>query len=438
VSFDSAPERAQPALGGVEIRPPIRFRHLRLCALLCGALVATACTTVLVRNPAPEASLEMARPYGIQNRLVRAWGDELGEEAVEYLIENRIAALRVARAADIRQGRPIRSDVLALSGGGADGAFGAGLLAGWTERGDRPEFSIVSGVSTGAIIALFAFLGPDYDAALRDIYTNYGTRDLLTPAILSGLLRGAAVTDTSGFRRLIEKYVDDGLVRRVAEEHRRGRLLLIGTTNLDATRPVVWNIGEIATTGHPDATRLIRDVIEASAAIPGAFPPVLIPVEANGRWFDEMHVDGGATRQVQLFSPEVRQRRIDEALGVPFDRRLYVIINNRLRRPYAPVAPRVRPITAAAISSLIAGAGAGDVVQLYAVASLEDVTVGILSIPTAFERVAEEPFDRGYMSELYAFGYEMGRNGAPWLSRPPGFPDSFEERAQTSPVAAGR
>jgi predicted acylesterase/phospholipase RssA len=395
-------------------------------------LVQIGCTTVLVRAPVPAERSGETRPYGIEGTLLRVWGDSLGEAKAHYLIDARVATLRTKQDAAIPAGTRIRTTMLALSGGGGDGAFGAGLPAGWTERGDRPEFEIVSGVSTGAIIGIFAFLGPEYDTVLRDINTNYATRDLLTSALLSGLLHGAAVADTAGFRRLIDFYIDDTVVESLAEAREAGRILLIGMTNLDAARPVVWNLGAIAASGDPIAKALIRDVIRAFAAIPGAFPPVLIPVEANGRVFDEMHVDGGATRQVLLFSPELRLRRIDEALDVEIHRRLFVIVNNRLQRPYAPAPPWLRPITGAAISSLIAGAGTGDVVQLYTIAEREEMPICIVSIPPDFDLVSTEPFDRDYMRALYVFGYETGRDGVPWSRQPPGFPDLVRQPAAAS------
>ena len=403
-------------------------RVLRRLAVFL-AVAAAGCTTVLTRSPAPAESIDVAKPFGMDATLIRAWGDEFGAERADEIIDWRVASLRRVHAADIARGRPLESDMLALSGGGADGAFGAGLLAGWTARGDRPDFQIVTGVSTGAIIAVFAYLGPEYDDTLRDIYTNYATRDLLTPAFFTGLLRGTAVTDTSGFRRLIAQHIDDEAVGRLAQAHRDGRLLLIGTTNLDAARPVIWNVGEIAASGHPRAKTLIRRVIEASTAIPGAFEPVLIPVEIDGRSFDEMHVDGGATRQVLLYSPHLNPRRVDDTLGVGIDRRLYVIMNNRLRRPHQPVTPRLGPITFAAISSLIASAGIGDVVQLYAMVESERVPINIVSIPPAFDRTPDEPFDRVYMRALYDFGFAMGRDGVPWRQRPPGFPEAPATRA---------
>ncbi|MFW6027524.1 MAG: patatin-like phospholipase family protein [bacterium] len=177
----------------------------------------------------------------------------------------------------------------------------------------------MTGISTGAIIAVFAFLGPEYDDDLRQMYTSYKTSDLFTRTIFAALTGGSAVLDASGYRSLLEYYIDDGVVARLAEAYRDGRMLLIGTTNIDASRPVIWNIGAIAASGAPYSKKLIHDVIQASSAIPAAFPPVLIPVEANGRTYDEMHVDGGAT--VMLYSPGIspnnppsHRRRIRPAL----------------------------------------------------------------------------------------------------------------------------
>ncbi len=162
-------------------------------------------------------------------------------------------------------------DVLALSGGGSDGAFGAGVLTGWTARGDRPEFEHVTGVSAGSIIAPFAFLGPKYDAQMREIWTDYNTDQLVVPQIVSGLLGGDALVDTSPLRKLVAKYVDRDFLKAVAREYERGRLLTVGTTNLDAKRPVVWNMGAIARHyDDPEAVQLFRDVIIASAAIPAS------------------------------------------------------------------------------------------------------------------------------------------------------------------------
>ena len=385
-------------------------------------IVTTACTTVLIRAPVPEDDIEAAAPYGIRPNIVRVWGDSLSEDASKTILGRWAEIVRQGRAAELAAGGPIPEVTLALSGGGPDGAFGAGLLNGWTARGDRPEFTLVTGISTGAIVAVFAFLGPEYDDELKEIYTTYTTEQLLVRSLFSAFTGGTALTDTRGYRGLINRYIDDDAVRRLAEEHARGRALLIGTTNLDAARPVVWSIGSIAASGHPDAKRLIRDIIQASSAIPAAFPPVIIPVEtAEGRRFDEMHVDGGATQQVMFFSPAFPMRLVDQELGVEFDRSVYVVINNKLKKPYNPVRPRLLSIAGAAASSLLSGAGTGDVYKIFAIAQRDGIDMNVVSIPNDFDAEASEPFDPVYMKALYDLGYEYGKDGDRWQSRPPDY-----------------
>ncbi len=410
---------------GVAIR---RWRTADLLRPLIGALVAlalSACTTLLPRNPVAEADIADAAPRGValgEGRFVREWGDTISEEDVREIVSNRAAILRRLHADDIAAGRPLRETALLLSGGGPDGAFGAGVLNGWTARGDRPKFSAVTGISTGAIIALFAFLGPEYDDTLRQIYTTYTSNQLLRRTIFAGLTGGSALTDASGYRALIEKYVDDAVVAKIADGAREGRVLLIGTTNIDAARPVIWNISGIALSGHPNARRLIHDVIQASSAIPAAFPPVIVPVVTrDGRIYDEMHVDGGATQQVMYFSPSVPMRRVDALLGAQIDREAYVVINNKLRKPYEPVRPRLLAIAGRAASSLLGGSGTGDLYRILAIAQRDDIDLNIMSIPPTFDKQATEAFDPVYMQALFDLGYEYGLAGDRWSAAPPDF-----------------
>lgn len=389
--------------------------------IAAGALVLGACTTVLDRHAAPDAPMEELKPYGIGSNYLRAWGDTVAPERARRLVAWR------ARQLDETIGAPTESNALALSGGGPDGAFGAGVLAGWSARGDRPAFSVVTGVSTGAIVALFAFLGPERDATLREIYSTYRTDDLLTTAFFSGLTGGAALTDNRGYRELIDRYVSDDVVEAIAKEYEQGRLLLIGTTNLDAARPVIWNIGEIAASGDPRARDLIRDVIEASSAIPAVFPPVLIPVEHEGRRFDEMHVDGGATQQVMMLSPGLRRAALDAELGRKTRHRLFVIINNKLKKRYDPVRPRLGAIAERALGSLISGSGSGDLYRLHAVAERDGVALQIMSIPRSVDLEPDEPFDPEYMKALYQIGFDQGRRGKDWASEPPDFSPKASE-----------
>lgn len=407
----------------VAARPGIG-RALTLGTVLMAVLITSACTTVLARRAVPVEVIDQSAPYGIRSDtlLLREWGDGLSDIDRDPIVRERSALIRKLFAENLLSGERVQQSSLALSGGGPDGAFGAGLLNGWTARGDRPEFTVVTGISTGAIIAIFAFLGPEYDDELTEVYTTYTTDQLLTPTVFSALTGGTAVTDTRGYRALIERYIDDKVVSLMAEKHLQGGTLLIGTTNLDASRPVVWNVGAIAASGHPDARTLIHDIVQASSAIPGAFPPVLIPVTApDGQTYDEMHVDGGATQQVMLFTPAFSLRRIDEASGVAFDRDLYIVMNNQLDKPYDPVRPRVLSIAGKAASSLLGGSGTSDLYKIFAVAQRDGIDLNILAIPTEFDLEAKEAFDPVYMKALYDLGYEIGLEGGRWSPYPPDY-----------------
>src|SRR5688500_17411073 len=225
---------------------------------------------------------------------------------------------------------------LAISGGGDNGAFGAGLLNGWTAAGTRPEFKAVTGVSTGALIAPFAFLGPKYDHVLEAVYTTTSQRDIFKKrGIIKGLF-GDAMADTAPLMRLVGRYADQSLLDAIAAEYAKGRLLLVGTANLDSLEPVIWNMTAIAPSRDPRALELFRKILVASASIPGAFPPVMIDVEAGGVRHQEMHVDGGTMAQVFLYPPSLR---IGD-LGAARTRTLYIIRNARLDPDWASVERR--------------------------------------------------------------------------------------------------
>ena len=205
--------------------------------------------------------------------------------------------------------------LLAISGGGDNGAFGAGVLVGWSESRTRPSFKIVTGISTGALIAPLAFVGPEYDPLLAEMYTTIGQSDIFEKRpVLAGLVSDA-LADSMPLRNLIAKYVDAKLVARIAEESRRGRALVIITTNLDAGVPVIWNIGAIAESGRPEAIGLIRKILLASASIPGFFPPVMFDVTVDGVAHQEMHVDGGASMQTFLYPAALQVRQIPNGGG---------------------------------------------------------------------------------------------------------------------------
>ena len=201
----------------------------------------------------------------------------------------------------------LSNDLLALSGGQEDGAFGAGLLVGWSERGDRPRFKIVTGTSTGALAAPFAFLGREYDWALKKIYTETQAADVVSgKRFLLSAVNNEALMDSGPLEQSIAKYLDIKILDRIGEEYEKGRLLLISTTNLDTGRLAIWNVGAIAASGHPRRLDLVRKIILASAAIPGMFPPVMIDVLLDQAKHQEMHVDGGTVSQVFLYPPSLK------------------------------------------------------------------------------------------------------------------------------------
>lgn len=322
------------------------------------------------------------------------------------------------------------SKFLAISGGGDNGAFGAGLLKGWSASGTRPEFKIVTGVSTGALIAPFAFLGPAYDDKLKSLYTEISMKDVAIQRWMISALYNEAMADTTPLRRLVEKSIDRKMLQAIAAEDARGRMLLVGTTNLDLRRPVIWNVTKIAASGGKGSLDLVRTILIASAAIPGTFPPVMIEVEAGGRRYDEMHVDGGATAQVFVYPAAVK---LGDLLAR--DRTLYIIRNARLDPEWSQVDRRTLSIAFRAITSLIQSQGMGDLYRIYSVAQRDHVAYQLAYIPPSFQTPHVEDFDPTYMKALYNLGYEMAAKGYPWEARPPVLVSGVDDAARNATAA---
>ena len=310
---------------------------------------------------------------------------------------------------------------LAISGGGENGAFGAGLLVGWTEAGERPEFKLVTGISTGALIAPFAFLGPAYDAQLKEVFTSISKEDIYRNR---GLLMGVfsdALADTSPLFGLVAKLADQSMLDAIAAEYAKGRLLLIATTHLDARRPVAWNMGEIAASGDPKALHLFHSILVASAAIPGAFPPVMIDVEVDGKRYQEMHVDGGATAQAFVYPPSLNIRDVAEGAGIKRDRHLYIIRNASLDPDWASTERWTLTIAGRAIGSLIHSQGIGDLYRMYLQAEKDRVDYNLAFIGADFKAEPKEDFDPEYMGQLFDYAYQQARVGYGWKKYPPGY-----------------
>ncbi len=385
-----------------------------------GALAGVAGCASPIRGPAVErGKVAEATVLGMPNErfLVLSRQGLMGLEA-----EFMAAGQRKRRRLALRPGAPLPPvRLLSVSGGGENGAFGAGLLCGWSEEGSRPVFDLVTGVSTGALTAPFAFLGRDYDPQLRSVYTELTVADILVSRGLIAAVFNDALADTSPLFRTISRALDQAMIDAIGRAYDDGRLLLVGTTNLDAQVPVIWNIGAIASSGHPRAADLVRRILLASASIPGAFPPVMFDVTVEGEARQEMHVDGGAFAQAFLYPASLgagRQERVRRGVAAR-DVEAYIIRNARLDPEWAAVERRVFGIAGRAIATMITASGYNDVLRMYSNTQRDGIGFNLAFIGRDFNEQLPAPFDQPYMRALFDYGFERGRRGYDWAHRPP-------------------
>jgi len=395
----------------------------RLRDALCAALlVALAGCGSLTRNPVPpelvSAAIVPALPY------VRSFAGQPQAHAQADLVDS----YRQESRADfpLQADGTVRYSHLLVSGGGANGAFGAGLLSGWTATGRRPLFKIVTGISTGALIAPFAFIGSDQDDTLKLVYTTTRSSDIFAAgsrlAMLGQALFGEALADTGPLARMIATSVDEDFVARVAQAHRSGRRLYIGSTDLDARRFVVWNMGLIALADHPQKVQLFRQVMLASASIPVVFPPVFFDVEVDGRTYDEMHVDGAVIANVFFTGGVVSPRRARQEAGAPPARDdIYAIHNGQLVPTHTtPISRNVGAISARVLDTAARSAVIGDLFRIYTITAREQGRFNWVTIPNELKLGGEELFDPVAMTALYEVGLRLGKDGSGWRTRLPG------------------
>lgn len=393
----------------------IPFVSLRVSVAVVVAGLVAACAAD-IRNAVPVGYAERVEVAGVGK--VRGWGDVAVPDIAERAAQ-RVAQIRLKRPAMVANRRAPVS-YLAISGGGADGAFGAGFLNGWSAAGTRPQFEVVTGVSTGALIAPFAFLGSRYDNRLTEFYTQYSTDDLITKQVLAGLLGGSSLSDTKPLAELIAKYITMGVLNEIANQHEAGRRLLVGTTNADQERPVVWDLGLIATRRNKTALALFRRVLLASTALPGLFPPVYVKVtDTDGKTYEEMHIDGGVTDNTFLLPPHLQIAKLDRANKVRWRRTLYIIANAKTSPTRKIVKATTFDIASRSIDTLIRQQLKGDILKLYLRAKENKIAFRLADIPTTFTAESKEPFDRIYMKKLYKLGYQTARNGYKWKTSAP-------------------
>ena len=366
-----------------------RASLLRLL-LLAFALNPLAGCASLPRVPFTKEQQAVATIPGIPN--ARVWSDD------------RADALLARARSDVRAGEAGRvgaiNNVLAISGGGSNGAYGAGLLSGWSERGSRPEFTVVTGASAGALIAPFAFLGPSYDPVLENLFSEGIGEELLQLDGLSAIF-GASVFKAEPLRRLIARYVDDALLERIGTEYQKGRRLLVVTTNLDAQRTAVWDMGAIAASGAPGALDLFRNVLVASASVPGVYSPVLINVEGEGRRFEEMHVDGGVRANLLV----VPESLLLSSVPPPASRvqpHVYILMNNKLEQDFEIVEGKALTIVSRSFTTAVKANTQNTLIATYDFARRNKWDFNLASIDADYPTTTSMGFDRGYMQHMPA------------------------------------
>jgi hypothetical protein len=368
--------------------------------LLC-SLALAACTS-LPRTPYSATDANSSRVLDIDG--LRRYADE------------PVTKFRFEKDAFEKDAPSSTRTYLALSGGGADGAYGVGVLNGWTAAGTRPAFSVVSGVSTGGLIAPFAFLGSQYDDTLREVYTSGIAESLLDDPSIIRVLFGSGLFGNKRLRELVARYVGPEILAAVAGENARGRKLLVVTTDLDTQRTVVWDMGKIATVGSPEALRLFRDVMAASASIPLVFPPILIEAEGQGRRFQEMHVDGGVTAPV-LTLPDALlfQGRL------PGNSRMniYILVNKKLERAFQLVSNSTLDVASRSLSSITQSQTRSVIFSTYDFAKRNRWGFHLSYIERDYPASPSEGFDTAYMRALYQYGYEKAASGSAWTSTLP-------------------
>jgi Patatin-like phospholipase len=313
---------------------------------------------------------------------------------------------------------------IAFSSGGADGAFGAGLLNGLTESGKRPDYAVVTGVSTGALMAPFVFAGPKYDAQLR-AYTKITAADVFEIGNT-----GESFLDSWPLKDLIAKQITPELLTDIAAAHNAGRRLFVVTTDIDAERSVVWNMGAIAAhaadkNGGDAALKLFRTVLLASSAIPGGFPPVLIDVEADGQRFQEMHVDGGVGGQFFVAPPALMAATSDYKLPATA---LYVVINTGLQPEFHVVARNTPSILTSTVGAAVKVDTRLMIDRAYIAAKRGGVPFNIATIPADFNVPSRGAFDPDYTGALFQAGEEIGKSATPFANEPPAYPGRPSER----------
>jgi len=397
---------------------PVKRRILTHITLALATLLISSCASELFRNPVPPELEEVVEVVHMSH--VRAWGDSFDQAWHDDVVQS----IKDEPEGLFPRGPngEFQYSGLSMSGGGEHGAFGAGFLKGWSASGSRPIFKVVTGISTGALIAPFALLGSEYDDTLEEVYTQVTADDIFLERSILGAYWRESLADNQPLRNMVEEYISDEIIDAIAVAHNNGQRLLIGTTNFDAQRAVIWSMGAVANSKHPDAYDLFRNIIVASAAIPILFPPTFIEVEAEGEVYDEMHVDGGTMGQMIYFGSTIDWKAVlQEASGElePVDNSvLYIIIDGEIDHHYDVVPRRLVSIADRTIQTMVKASALSSLYKMYLHAEVNGHDFKYISLPRTYEPYDDTPYDPEEMRRMFRIGHKMGLKGDTWLSTP--------------------
>ncbi len=386
--------------------------------LLVLIFVFSGCS--VTRHAVPEGMLGTAKILGRKD--IRT----VSGKPEEYLLEDLLSLIESKANNDPISGdnKENESSVLAISGGAAAGAYGAGLIKGWSKAGSRPNFDIITGISTGAIIAPLAFLGSQYDDKLEEFYTTHETKDIFRIKGILKMIFGNSLASNKPLIKLIKKHFTDEILSEIAIEHRKGRRLYVGTTNLDAQRLIIWDMGKIASMRDKESLKLFRKVILASASIPTAFPPVYFDAEIEGEVYNEMHVDGGVKKQVFFIYDVLRD--LESALNKKnmdvstLNYSIFVIRNGYAEPTWKEIPDKVKDITERSIDAMTNAQGLGDLYRIYMFTREVGGDFNLAYIPKNHVYEPRETFDPIEMRKFFDLGFFEASQGYKWRKIPPG------------------
>lgn len=404
------------------------------------AILAPVVLAVLIGCAGRPAPLDWMRGERTVQELKDSvyWIDPDAQEAGRSAVtaEDLLEFAARSRAA-VRPARPFpRKSVLILSGGGSYGAYPAGVLVGWTASGTRPQFDVVTGISTGALIGAFAFLGPSEDCELQRAYTTLRDEDVYRRYRLIPSLFRESFAQTEPLGRVIAQMATRERIARFAAEHRKGRRFYVGTTDLDARRAIVWDMGAIAARGTPQSDELFREVLLASASIPGFFPPVRIRVAVDGRPYVERHIDGGTTSSMFFAPPWLPPEERDRPpRGWLHGSDMYMLVAGKLYPDPKPVKPRAISIASNAISTIVYDQTRSDLNKLFMLSAVTGMNYNLSVIPADLDSPLESTtFSPGEMSRLFNAGCQWAAQGPRWRVTPPGYEPGEGAKFRSGPV----